>query len=111
MDVSYDSGFHCKASDKRMYNGTGSVGDQCNFFVGMSEKPWPENCREWKTNVCDTYEISRDGKSVDSCEVLSTEQYLCPAPQDQNECVTFYEDDMGWETDEGDKLRFPDTGQ
>jgi hypothetical protein len=28
-----------------------------------------------------------------------------------NECTTFYEEDMEWETEEGDKLRFPDTGQ
>jgi hypothetical protein len=45
VDAAYDSGFHCKASEFRRYNGTDSVGDQCNFFDPAGAKPWPEGCK------------------------------------------------------------------
>lgn len=72
LDVVFDSGYHCKSSIYRMFNESGSVGDQCNFWLwdpnyNANEKPWPKDCKLFQTNTCDKYEISRDGKSVDSC--------------------------------------------
>ena len=47
--------------------------DKCNFWVNATKPmlvaPWPKNCMIYQhDNVCMKYEISRDGKSIDSCE-------------------------------------------
>ena len=48
--------------------------DKCNFWVNATKPmlvaPWPKNCMIYQhDNVCMEYEISRDGKSIDSCEI------------------------------------------
>lgn len=46
---------------------------KCNFWNNATKPmlvaPWPKNCMIYQhTDLCWKYEISRDGKSIDSCE-------------------------------------------
>jgi hypothetical protein len=48
------------------------IGEECNFFIelGLVKAPWPAECRVYQhTDGCNKYEISRDGKGVDSCQL------------------------------------------
>jgi hypothetical protein len=97
-----------------MFNETGAVGSQCNefFFGKYNSPPWPENCREYHTNEFDIYEISKDGKSVDSCSV-TTDEVNIPDLNNTNypKCVEYYENEWMFETKKKVKLLFPDTGE
>ena len=49
-----------------------NLSESCNFYVeeGLTTAPWPKDCRVYSyTNSCNRYEISRDGKSIDSCDL------------------------------------------
>lgn len=50
------------------YNNTGA---ECNFFKqeGLETAPWPKDCQNFKRDECSMYEISKDGKSIESCEL------------------------------------------
>ena len=83
------------------------VGPQCNFWIprGLVSAPWNENCRVFRTDNCNRYEISVDGKSIDSCEQNKT----CIITQKKDECVEFYPPrNMSARNAYGD-YRFPDT--
>lgn len=97
-----------------MYNESGAVGDQCNeFYYGQyTTAPWPKDCREYYLNEFDIYEISKDGKSVDSCAITSD---VTNIPNNSNpnfpKCVEYYENEWITEDQEGNKFMFPDTGE
>ena len=47
--------------------------EECNFWLKLdpplSVAPWSKNCMIYQHDqICSKYEISRDGKSIDSCE-------------------------------------------
>lgn len=96
-----------------MYNETGAVGDQCNefYFGKYTNAPWPKDCKEYHLNEFDIYEISRDGKSVDSCKITSDVTNIPNPALDYPKCVAYYEKDYMSETKEGVKLMYPDTGE
>ena len=117
-DISFDGiydngGYHCKSNDYREYNDTGAVGDQCNefYFGKFTTAPWPKDCRMYHLNEFDNYEISRDGKSVDSCNVTSDEVNKPNPALDYPKCVEYYEKDYMSELKDGTKLMYPDTGE
>lgn len=103
--------------------------DRCNYWTRtghagkksleskVSVAPWPGNCRRWvlkqsrNTECIEEYEISRDGKSIDSCKLNDT----CDSSRmGAGECVEFYDDDYAT-TEQINaspvELRFPDTGK
>ena len=90
------------------------MGNQCNeFFFGVeTTAPWPKDCRMYYTNEFDKYEISKDGKSVDSCQITSDEVNR-PDATDPNypKCVETYENEWMFENKKKEKLLFPDTGE
>ena len=107
-----DPGVHVKEATLFDY-----IGLECNKFFrnsGTVVAPWPDNCKVFKTDECSSYEISRDGKSVDSCEIISqipeVTQTGCSSTKLVNECIEFYEGAFIAENEDGEQLRFPDTG-
>ena len=81
-----------------------NITQECNFFhdQGLAQAPWPLNCRFYRSNNnCNKYEISRDGKSVDSCQL----QYNCNFTLAQPECLEYYPPRNKSET------IFPETGK
>ena len=78
---------------------------ECNFFADQDYivAPWPANCQVYQhTNKCNKYEISRDGKSIESCDL----KYNCPYEITESKCLEQFAE----ETDPA-ATRFPDTGQ
>ena len=66
-----------------------TIGDQCNFFteLQLSKAPWPPECRVYQhEDGCNKYEISRDGKGVDSCQL----QKDCSFTQVQPTCFEYF---------------------
>ena len=62
------------STNNTVHNKTGSlyanISEECNFFTKLNTvvAPWPKNCKVYQyDNGCNKYEISKDGKSVDSC--------------------------------------------
>ena len=92
------------------------IGLECNFFrnSGTMVAPWPDNCKVFQTDECSSYEVSRDGKSVDSCEIVSQIPEValtgCDSSKLINTCIEFYEGSFIAENEDGEQLRFPDTG-
>lgn len=91
-----------------------TFGEECNFWTDLelTTAPWPKGCWKYQyTDPCNQYEISFDGKSVDSCNINKkdcAEQGQVVEPQ----CLEYYKNKTyAGETPEGVKLRFPDTGQ
>ena len=107
-----DDGAHAKETTRFEY-----ISFECNAFFkdsGLMVAPWPENCKIFKYDECSSYEISRDGKSIDSCELISQKPELkdtgCNPNKLVNKCEEFYEGKFVGETEDGEQLRFPDTG-
>ena len=49
-----------------------TFGEECNFWLDLelTTAPWPKGCWKYQyTDPCNQYEISFDGKSVDSCNI------------------------------------------
>ena len=86
-----------------------TIGPQCNFWKNLTAAeltngtaPWPLNCRVYKhKNDCNRYEISRDGKSVDSCKLKKD----CPFTPTTPECLEYFP------AVNRSELRFPETGK
>ena len=84
---------------------------ECNFFnekmnggKNMTTTPWPEGCRVYSyNNSCNRYEISKDGKSVDSCEIKKQE--CNPARNFVGKCYEFFPEN------DPTQLRFPEEGK
>ena len=95
------------ATNNTFHNKTGAkfpnITDECNFFTKLNSlvAPWPKNCKVYQYNdECNKYEISKDGKSVDSCDL----KYNCTPAYVEAKCEEFYEEDPKAKT------LFPDTG-
>ena len=53
----------------------------------MVVAPWPKNCRVYQhDNGCNRYEISRDNKKVDSCDL----KFKCNFTQVTPSCQEYY---------------------
>ena len=91
-----------------------TFGEECNFWLDLelTTAPWPKGCWKYQyTDPCNQYEISFDGKSVDSCNINNAscaERGQLVEPQ----CLEYYKNKTyAAETSKGVKLRFPDTGK
>ena len=50
--------------------------------------PWPKDCRRYQyNNACNKYEISKDGKSVDSCNIGKD----CPFNLTDAACLEYFQ--------------------
>lgn len=68
-----------------------TIGPECNFWKKtnppLTIAPWPLNCRVYKhNNDCNSYEISRDGKGVDSCKLKKD----CPFTAREPQCLEYF---------------------
>ena len=81
-----------------------NVSAACNFFTEQElvRAPWPQNCQVYQhTDGCKKYEISRDGKKVNSCEL----KYGCQYELVESRCLEYFP------AENTEATRFPDTGQ
>ena len=91
-----------------------TIGQQCNFWLDLdlTTAPWPKGCWKYQyTDPCNQYEISFDGKSVDSCNINKD---ACPQRGQvvEPQCIEYYKNKTyATETSKGVKLRFPETSK
>ena len=87
-----------------------TVSEECNFFVkeGLTAQPWPENCQLFWRDDCSKYEISKDGKSIESCEVDKQCQADGKGTNKFDVCEGYY-DEYSFADDEQIYYRFPET--
>eukprot|EP00356_Strombidium_inclinatum_P015156 CAMPEP_0170479570 /NCGR_PEP_ID=MMETSP0208-20121228/760_1 /TAXON_ID=197538 /ORGANISM="Strombidium inclinatum, Strain S3" /LENGTH=130 /DNA_ID=CAMNT_0010751991 /DNA_START=8 /DNA_END=400 /DNA_ORIENTATION=+ len=68
------------------------ISTQCNFFVDeeLVVAPWPDNCKIFQRKACYFYEVSKDGKSIESCQPPNPN---CTDESDTllNKCTEFHE--------------------
>ena len=100
------------STNNTVHNKTGAkfpnITEECNLLGDKNldsflVAPWPKNCKVYQyTNACKKYEISKDGKSIDSCDL----KYNCTSYENvEPNCEEYYKEDPKAVT------FFPDTGK
>ena len=86
------------------------MSDVCNNFwreEGLTATPWAKGCKIYQhTNPCNKYEISFDGKSIESCDM----PYECPDNKTSvtPKCLEEYANKDKYDPEA--ETIFPDTG-
>ena len=90
-----------------------TIGEECNFWldIELTTAPWPKGCWKYQyTDPCNQYEISYDGKSIDSCNLGN--KTSCPEKGQtvEPQCIEYYKNKTFAKEEGGVKYRFPETG-